>query len=84
MTEELEGLLRAANLGSPHDAEPELPDIDLNVFGTDPLPSQPVLSLGQPLVLDPVVPGYAQQSENQLIDLGLFEQLPSFDLMDEL
>jgi hypothetical protein len=84
LTDELEGLLRAANLGSPQDAEPELPGIDLNVFGTDPLPSQPSLSSEQPLVLDAAVPGHAQQSENQLIDLGLFEQLPSFDLMDEL
>ncbi|KAK4041235.1 hypothetical protein C8A01DRAFT_14989 [Parachaetomium inaequale] len=36
------------------------------------------------LSVDPGVPGLLRQPANQLIDLGIFEQLPSWDVIDQL
>ncbi|KAK0732265.1 hypothetical protein B0H67DRAFT_96433 [Lasiosphaeris hirsuta] len=76
--EELEGLLRAANLGAvAHGAHQ-----DLSFLGTDPLPpSLPPADLPfaeSPPLIDP------GPAAGQLVDLGLFEQFPPFKLVDEL
>jgi hypothetical protein len=94
-TEELENLLRAASLNATGSTEldvgdaslrddpiPPLPNLDL--FGMDSLMPQQDLSLGQTPSVDPGASGLQQPPANQLIGLGLFEQLPSFDLIDRL
>lgn len=52
------------------------------LFSVDPmLLTEQDPSLNSMLPIEPAVP---QSSANQLVDLGLFEQLPSFDLIDAL
>ncbi|GAB1311575.1 hypothetical protein MFIFM68171_01785 [Madurella fahalii] len=88
--EELEGLLRAANIGTAQEAGPDLaqgpsPSLhDLDLFGIDHIPNHQDISFGQGSLIDPGLPALPQESANQLIGLGLFEQLPPFDVIDEL
>ncbi|KAK0740161.1 hypothetical protein B0T18DRAFT_470723 [Schizothecium vesticola] len=76
--EELEGLLRAANIGAAaHGAEQ-----DESLLGVDAqLPSFPLsdLPFEEPPSALPAGP-----AAGELVGLGLFEQLPSFDLVDTL
>jgi len=73
---ELEGLLRAANLGAVAHASEQAP----YTLGPSPLPPPSQHDAGLPFV-DLSVP---EPPANQLVSLDLFEQLPSFDLMDAL
>ena len=99
--EELEGLLRAANLGagqnmpdassaSFHGAVPPLPaqlqDLDLANLAFDPVPPGQNAPFEVAAVVDPglALPSLPQPAADQLVGLGQFEQLPSFELMDEL
>jgi hypothetical protein len=61
---------------------PQLQHLDL--LGIDPFPPHGDLSFEQLPTTDTGVSGPEPQSGNQLIDLGLFEQFPSFDVVDEL
>ncbi|KAK0702063.1 fungal-specific transcription factor domain-containing protein [Lasiosphaeria miniovina] len=88
--EELEALLRAADLRTAQETAPDLsqgrppPAQDFDLFDLGPLPLHQDLPFGQPQLIGSVELSPPQQSANQLIDLGLFEQLPSFDVVDEL
>ena len=97
LTDELEELLRNANLRTDQDIQPELSNQSLEqelpplnsqnseLFGVDPMMlSEQNLAFDRLPLTDPGPSNAAQQSANQLIDLGIFEQLPSFDLIDEL
>jgi hypothetical protein len=89
VTEELEGLLRAANLTTAQETGPGLgqgPSSSvqgLDLFAAS-LPPHEDLSFAQAPLPDPGVPSLLQQPTNQLIDLGIFEQLPSWDVIDQL
>jgi hypothetical protein len=73
-----------------HETEPDLGQAnelsleDLNPFNMDHMPLQPEMPFEQLRATDPAIPAVPQGSPSQLIDLGLFEQLPSFELIDEL
>jgi hypothetical protein len=90
LAEELEGLLRNANLNTALQAEPNqsqgIPTLfeDLDIIDINPLSPHQDLSFGQPHMMHPTISDVPQESANQLINLGLFEQLPSFEVIDEL
>ena len=102
LIEQLEELLRAANLEAMPESEPEprdgtvetaIPSQNQNLglfgignMGSLPLPPQQEPYFGQVPLIDPdiQVPGLPHSSTSQLVGLGLFEQLPSYDVIDEL
>jgi hypothetical protein len=92
--------LRAANLNTAQEIELDLGDnnleeafppphesfglFDIDILGIDTLPSQQDPSFDQTLLIDPQAPLLQEPSPTHLINLGLLEQLPSFDLIDQL
>jgi len=95
--EELERLLQAASLDNERNTgrtpslanenlqrAPLSPFQGLDIFGTDSLPPQQDLSFLLSPLADTEISNLPQASSHELIDLGLLEQLPSFDLIDKL
>lgn len=84
-SEELEGLLRASSLKNTPDTEPLLQSQDLDLSGFNPSAlHQDLQPFEEPPMLGYGVPGLPMQATGELISLGLFESLPSFDIIDQL
>ncbi|KAK4121184.1 hypothetical protein N657DRAFT_648005 [Parathielavia appendiculata] len=97
--EELEALLRAANLNNlrqneetesdsvqrPQPLFQEDNNLSLDLLAADPPPLYQDLSLENMMFPAQAAPGFLPQSgANQLFGLSLFEQLPSWEVIDEL
>ena len=82
LAEELERLLSSTSLNAAPEPETglgqRLPSSSGNVDVFETEPSR------QPPMVTAAGPSGQQESANQLVDLGLFEQLPPFEVIDEL